>query len=340
MVRTKRAATTLALGMLLVLFSTAFAAVPSQTSMSRTASAPTTSSQQLQAVWSGWSEVPGNGFTVSGPATTWYKGNDYVFVRGTNNRIYMSSLSGTTWSGWSQVPGNGLTLSAPTAAAFEYNTLFLFVRGIDDKIYANTFNGTTWSGWSQVPGNGFTIDTPKALGMSLFVRGTNDRIYLNTFNGTTWSGWSEVPGNGLTLAGPTAAVHITPGGTFLNLFVRGTNDHLYVNRTPGGTTWSGWSEVPGNERTLSAPAATAGQLRVDLGNTLFLFVRGTDDKIYANTFNGTTWSGWSEVPGHGLTPDTPGAMLFQINEFGEGQVDLFVRGTNDRIYLNILRVAS
>ncbi len=108
MVKTKRAAMTLVLGMLLVLFSTAFAAAPTQTYGSRTASAPP--SQQVQVEWSGWSEVPGNGLTVSGPATTNYYGKNYVFVRGTNNHIYVNTLNGATWSGWSEVPGHGLTL--------------------------------------------------------------------------------------------------------------------------------------------------------------------------------------------------------------------------------------
>jgi hypothetical protein len=335
--KTKHPAMTLVLGILLLLFSTAFAAAPNETSVSRTASAPTTP-QQLQAVWSGWSQVPGNGFTSSGPATTFYNGNDYVFVRGTNNRIYANTLTETTWSGWSEVPGHGFTPSAPAATTFK-NTLNLFVRGTDNKIFMNTLIGASWSGWSQVPGNGFTIDTPAALGMSLFVRGTNDHLYVNTFSGTTWSGWSEVPGNGLTLSGPTTAVSIAPGGTFLNLFVRGTNDHLYVNRTSGGTTWSGWSEVPGNGLTPSGPAATL--LAFNLGNTLYLFIRGPDNKIYVNTFaNGTTWSGWSEVPGNGFTPDAPGTSSFATSEFGAGQVNLFVRGTNNRIYVNILHVGS
>jgi peptidoglycan/xylan/chitin deacetylase (PgdA/CDA1 family) len=334
MLKTKRAALTLALGMLLVLFSTAFAAAPPQTSMSRTASAPTTP-QQSQAVWSGWSQVPGNGFTVSGPTITVYQGNDYVFVRGTNNRIYANTLSGTTWSGWSEVPGHGLTPSAP-AATTDKNNLNLFVRGTDNKIYVNALNGASWSGWGQVPGNGLTPSAPGALGVSLFVRGTNNHLYVNTFNETTWSGWSEVPGHGLTLSGPATAVSIAPEGTFLNLFVRGTNDRIYVNRTSGGMTWSGWSEVPGQALTPSGPAATT--LAFNLGNTLYLFVRGTDGTIYVNTFaNGTTWSGWSEVPGNGFTSDAPGAMAFATSEFGEGQVNLLVRGTNDRIYVNILQ---
>jgi hypothetical protein len=194
MVKTKRIAITLALGILLVLFSTAFATAPAKARMSRTASAPTTS-QQVQVVWSSWGEVPGNGFTLSGPATT-YNGNEYVFVRGTNNRIYMNASNGTTWSGWSEVPGHGLTPSAPAATTLYLNgvpsnTLYLFVRGTNNKLYVNTFaNGITWSVWSQVPGNGLTPDAPGATAaatntsgtagfVALSVRGTNNRIYLN-----------------------------------------------------------------------------------------------------------------------------------------------------------------
>jgi hypothetical protein len=232
---------------------------------------------------------------------------------------------------------HGLTPSAPAATTFKSNTLSLFVRGTDNKIYTNTFNGTTWSGWSQVPGNGSTIDSPAALGAHLFVRGTNNRIYMNTLD-ITWSGWHEVPGNGSTLSASTVAASIAPEGfTYLNLFVRGTNNHLYVNRMVGNDMWYGWGEVPGSGLTLSAPAATT--LAFNQGNTLYLFVRGTDNKIYVNTFdNATKWSGWSEVPGRGFTPDTPGAIAFATSEFGIGQVNLFVRGTNDRIYENILRV--
>src|SRR5690242_6367974 len=91
MLKTQRAVLMVALGIGLWLLSTAFAAGPAQASGSRTASSSTTSEQQ-QFGWLGWNEVPGNGFTVSGPATTSYNGNDYVFVRGTNNLLYANSF--------------------------------------------------------------------------------------------------------------------------------------------------------------------------------------------------------------------------------------------------------
>jgi endoglucanase len=288
---------------------------------------------------SGWREVPGNGFTVSGPATTSYNGNDYVFVRGTNDHLYSNSFNGTTWSGWSEVPGHMLTLSTPAAVSYIRATLYLFARGTDNKIYFNIFNGTSWSSWSQVPGNGSTLSGPStavfgagvSASLSLFVHGTNDHLYVNTLNGTTWSGWSEVPGHGSTPSSPSAATYVVNNNQFMSLFVRGTNDHLYVN-TFNGTTWSGWSEVPGNGSTPSAPAAT--RFDTGIGSTVKLFVRGTDNKIYLNTFNGTSWSGWSQVPGNGSTPDAPGASA------NSGDLYLFVRGTNDRIYLNLFHTVG
>ena len=60
--------------------------------------------------------------------------------------------------------------------------------------------------------------------------------------------------------------------------------------------------------------------------------------IHVNTFaNGTTWSGWSDVPGNGLTTDAPGATAAATSGTA-GFVALSVRGTNNRIYLNVLQV--
>ena len=105
------------------------------------APAQTKSSSTLQqpakaAAWSGWGQVPGNGFTPSGPAATVYNGTSYLFVRGTDNKIYQNVLTNTHWSGWRQVPGNGLTLSRPGATVYQ-NRLYLFVQGTDSRIYQN-----------------------------------------------------------------------------------------------------------------------------------------------------------------------------------------------------------
>jgi hypothetical protein len=57
--------------------------------------------------------------------------------------------------------------------------------------------------------------------------------------------------------------------------VRGNGDGIFQNRRRG-SSWSGWSELPGGGRTPSGPAA------VKFGEDLYVFVRGTDDSIYRN----------------------------------------------------------
>ena len=37
---------------------------------------------------------------------------------------------------------------------------------------------------------------------------------------------------------------------------------------------------------------------------------GTDNRIYLNRYNGTAWTGWSEVPGGGATPSAPSATVY------------------------------
>jgi hypothetical protein len=104
--------------------------------------------------------------------------------------------------------------------------------------------------------------------------------------------------------------------------VRGTNDRIYSNRTSNLDAWTGWKEVDvaGGARTPDAPSV--GLLS---GNELALFARGTDDGIHFNTTsNLDAWTGWKEVAGGGRTPSAP--------SFHGGR--LFVRGTDDRIYMN------
>ena len=138
---------------------------------------------EAAAVWSNWSEVPGQGLTPDAPNTVNYRGEQYVFVRGTDNRIYRNINDTGSWTGWAEIPGGGLTYSAPNAAVYN-NQLYVFVQGTDNRIYRNRLNTNgSWTGWAEIPGGGLT---PSAPGpgvykgdLSVFVRGTDNRIYVN-----------------------------------------------------------------------------------------------------------------------------------------------------------------
>jgi hypothetical protein len=245
--------------------------------------------QRYAATWSGWSEIPGNGRTLSAPAIETLD-DVYVVVRGTDDRIYMNTMIGSRWTGWVLVPGGMTTDSAP-AIAIGPGGLQLVVRNANRHIYYNRMDvdNWTWRGWSEIPGGGITLSAPTVTvvnnGIAVFVRGTNNGIFLNTLSAdlSHWTGWGELPGNGRTLAGPSATegfIEFIPTNT--HVVVRGTDNLVYINsRNDISGAWGGWRVVPGGRTTQSAPAA-----RVLSGQYAYIYIRGTDNRIYENYDHG------------------------------------------------------
>ena len=84
-------------------------------------------------------------------------------------------------------------------------------------------------------------------------------------------------------------------------------------------SWHGWNRVPGGA-TFDAPAAT---------ESVLVFVRGTDNGIHQNRFQGgSSWEGWKEVPGGGRTPSALATTVLN------GSVYVFARGFDNRISFN------
>ena len=92
---------------------------------------------------------------------------------------------------------------------------------------------------------------------------------------------------------------------------------------------SSWVRVSGGGST---PDALAG---ASSATAIHLFHRGNDNKIYVSTRSHGLWTGWSEVPGGGLTPSAPAVALEDV-----GLLHVFVRGTDDRVYWNPSEVVN
>jgi Repeat of unknown function (DUF346)/Cysteine-rich secretory protein family len=100
-----------------------------------------------------------------------------------------------------------------------------------------------------------------------------------------------------------------------------------VNGTP--YTWSftvgpfviapaGWKALGGG--LIGSPGVSSwGATRADV------FVRGTDNALYQNTWNGTSWSNWTALGG--TITAAPGAASWSTN-----RIDVFVRGSDDGLY--------
>jgi Glycosyl hydrolases family 18/Repeat of unknown function (DUF346) len=83
-------------------------------------------------------------------------------------------------------------------------------------------------------------------------------------------------------------------------------------------TTTAWSAL-GGLATSGPDAASRGSTTADV------FVRGTDNAMWRNFWNGTSWSGW-EPQGGGLASG-PGAVAW-----GPNRLDAFVRGTDNRLW--------
>jgi hypothetical protein len=297
--------------------------------------------------WSGWQDVPGGGRTQSMPAAVMddrMSGgggfrDQHVFVRGTNNAIYVNraNVSGN-WTGWAELPWGGRTESAPAAVSPCYQQdcpndldgLWVAVRSLGNGVMMSHRDWfSRWTNWQEISGSARTNVPPDLVRygnwMYVFVRALDGRIIFNRIQEANqgWAGWTEVPGAGRTPSAVSAAVY----GDVLSVFIRGTNDTIYVNRLGPDGAWTGWIRVAGM-LTLSAPAAHR------YGNSMYLIVRGTDNGIYVNRRDARpVWTGWYQLA-DGLTPSGPAV------DIGYHGLTVFIRGTNDSIYQNVLIQSS
>jgi hypothetical protein len=84
-----------------------------------------------------WAVIPGGALTPSAPAAAVFQGNLALFVRGTDDRLYVNwLLPNYHWAGWGAVSGRGTTPSTPAATSLD-DDLALFIRGEDNKVYVN-----------------------------------------------------------------------------------------------------------------------------------------------------------------------------------------------------------
>ena len=234
----------------------------------------------------------------------------HALVRGMNNKIYRNYYLKSSWRGWTQLP-SGATPSGVAAVRYK-GKLYLAVRGMDDKIYygeLDEFSGT-FSGWTYIGGStsskpAITIQ-PIPWGywyLWIVVRGMDNGIYIKgkDLSTGTWTAWKRLPGS--TSEAP-AAVAVYPSQLFIA--VKGSTDNSiwFGAYNYSSDIFSGWSKVPG--ATPSAP-----DLAVDSQGYIYLAVRGMDNRIYINSYDGSSWLGWERIP-TGTTAQGP-AIAFDLD---------------------------
>jgi hypothetical protein len=212
--------------------------------------------------WQGWEAL--GGYSQGRPAVVSQNAAQLmVFVRGSDNQLYVNRLSVNTWTGWQSLGG---TLTAdPVAVAHGSSGTFVtvFTRGSGGEVNYRRWNGTGWEGWTSLGGwitgdlAAVTRDTTKIY---VFVRGGDNQLWLCHFDGAAW-GWQGL--GGVLTSDPVASTYrYVPGqsSTYENRVIvgaRGTDNGVHLNSAQVGQAWGGWRGI-GGATALPVTVATRG----------------------------------------------------------------------------------
>ena len=217
-----------------------------------------------------------------------------VFVVGTDDAIwYQTSTNGSrngsaNWSGWNTA--GGVATSDPGAETPSTTETNVTVRGTDAAVWHRKQLSGVWQAWESVGGTATSAPSVGSWGpgrLDYVVAGTDHALWHRSETGGVFSAWDTAGG---TATSDPSIVDTVVGS--VAVFVRGTDNQLWYRTGDGAGTWGTWTPLGGV--LSSAPGAAS----CGLGH-LDVIVRGTDMAYWHNGFNGTAWSGWSQVQATG-----------------------------------------
>jgi hypothetical protein len=273
---------------------------------------------------------------TSAPVAVAHKDGTYdLLVRGYDQTLwYGYTDDGLYWEGWNNEAG-GVLLSGPAIASRGDGIFDVFAIGLDNLTYRRHWNGWSWDGdWELVDDPGAwpqpsemptrttglspDVDAPAALArgtdeMDLFRRGPDNRLYWRYFNGTSWDGWESL--KGLITSAPSA---VSLGEDHIQVFAIGV-DGMVWHRTYTSGNWEWWERLsmPGDIRAASAPTAFYNPG----SNSIYVFLRGSDDALWMIEHDGNVWGAWETTGGElasgaGVFVRDNDIWLFALQNFG------------------------
>lgn len=239
------------------------------------------------ASWLYWERL--TGLTNAPPVAVTSGNYAYVFVRGTDNRLYSDRTFGTLpggWTGFSPV-GPWLTIDGrPAVTASGFGDLHVAVRELPtNQVRYQRFNAGTWlPTWWDLGVQ--TLATPALAStapghLEMVVTGLDKGLLHSRYAGT-WSSFQYIPGvadsspaRGFAAARP--ALVGRAGG--VDYFIQGTDHALYWYRF-NGTSW-GTSRRLANCMSYAnvVPAVAVSESRMDL------VALGADRMLYHNLYD-------------------------------------------------------
>ncbi len=237
--------------------------------------------------WNNWQWRANN--MAGDPTSVVYNGNLYVFSRGTDGNLYVTYWNGSTWVGPNRIAGNGTIAmgSSPTVTVYG-SEMDVYIRGTDSNLWkSGTGDGVNFGSLGNMGGGDLEND-PKAITydgeMDIYANTTSGTLVKDTWGGSSWSGFNSLAGVGF-IGSPTAMQY---NSGEMDVYDRGISDsYIYQDKwEAGGTSWSGWTSMGGNE--AGDPTALQWGTEMDVYDTNY------SNQTDKDTFNPSTqsWGGF------------------------------------------------
>jgi hypothetical protein len=200
------------------------------------------------------------------------------------------------------------------------------ISGQGDVLHAIGTNGS-WSAWQSLGSSEFlyapAISSMAVNNLFAFDAGGGDGgLWNNEWTGSAWSGWASLGGpTGITLNSAPAAV--SWGSGRMDVVARGSDQAVWHIALVPGSGWSGWQSLGGGFTSALAISSWGA-------NQLTIVGIGLDGALYSSSWNGGTWSAWTNLgaPSVGLKFD-PAAVSRQ-----SGVIDVFAVGKDNAMWHN------
>jgi hypothetical protein len=269
--------------------------------------------------WSVWTTVSGT-VATDPSCTSDLNGKVYCAATTTSGQMEVAVYNGTTWGTPTTV--NASLYSAPSCAGYTAGKVLCVARNSAGGLAWSLFNGTSWSAFANL--TTVTVSPPSCTtdnnnGVICAVYSSGYATKVNRFAAGHWQGFLTIGG---IAGGVPDCVSMNSGGQVV-CFAKAWSSGVYVNRFKGGSwaagNWTGYGGLGGEvDDNAGCTSQAPGQL-------LCGAIGVTDNAMYADLYNGTTWSGWVvKVGGSGFGSPSCTAL-------GTGQVVCVIMGPNNRL---------
>jgi photosystem II stability/assembly factor-like uncharacterized protein len=255
-------------------------------------------------VWGNHGKPEGTTVTMEPSVVTYMEGYGqkiYAFVLGDDGNLYVHYRSGDNWYWANQGrPEGGAITSAPNAITYRENGvqhIMVFVQGVDGHLHANHWDGTHWS-WIDHGRmeNSYVASAPTAITyhdnqrrIYVFVKGLYGNLFVRYWNGSNWNWGNQGKPNGaVVVERPNAITYFDGSGHRIYVFVKSNDMRLFVNYRYGGGGWH-WAEQGAPSNSVHVASSPGTTCYMEGSDRIYSFVRGSDDHLYVNYWNGSQW---------------------------------------------------